>query len=214
MNLSHQNSKFLSHCCHQRHYFFEIKKCSESTRPICTPVYTPAEELVKIKMFPDPVPNDTGHYKSFSEVYGTATTEDHRPSKIEKQKKAPLHASVQNVTNSRIMHLWEEEVGLRQKKTEEEWSTKAQCRTRRTELFVWITDTRPQPGCLSIFMHSMPNVEWIGKIICWTIWHLDQSQMLPMHIASQDLAWNMANSSVLSVSSNIEGYYNTPTLCK
>ena len=104
-SLTPKLKEFLSHCCNQRHYFFEIKKCGESTCQICSPVRMPAEEFAKLKRFPDPVPNDTGHYKPFSEVYGTTTTEDHRPSNIEKRKKAPLHASVQNVKNSGIMLL-------------------------------------------------------------------------------------------------------------
>lgn len=68
----------------------------------------PAEEFAKIKEFPDPVPNDSGHYKTFGEVYGTVTTEDHRPSKAEKRKKVSLHASVQNIKHSGIMLMCEE----------------------------------------------------------------------------------------------------------
>ena len=33
-----QLRKFISHCCSQRHYFFEIKKCGEAACEICTPV--------------------------------------------------------------------------------------------------------------------------------------------------------------------------------
>ena len=36
-------------------YFFEIKKCGQSTCEVCTPIRMPFEEFSKIKTFPDPV---------------------------------------------------------------------------------------------------------------------------------------------------------------
>ena len=69
----------------------------------------PSEEFGKIKRFPDPVlDTDTCYYKPLVEVYGTVATEDHCPSKGEKKKRAPLHASLQNVKNSGLMLLCEE----------------------------------------------------------------------------------------------------------
>ncbi|CAG8853289.1 40035_t:CDS:1, partial [Gigaspora margarita] len=33
-----------------------------------------------LKQLPDPIPGNDLHYKSFEELYGTTTTEEHRPS--------------------------------------------------------------------------------------------------------------------------------------
>ena len=46
---------FMSHCCRERHYFFEIKKCGEENFQICHPVRSSPEEFAKFKPFPDPV---------------------------------------------------------------------------------------------------------------------------------------------------------------
>ena len=108
-NLTPKLKAFISHCCCQRHYFFEIKKCGVFACQICKSTRMPSEEFGKIKRFPDPVlDTDNCHYKPFGEVYGTVTTEDHRPSKSEKRKRVPLHASLQNVKNSGLMLLCEE----------------------------------------------------------------------------------------------------------
>lgn len=48
---------FMSHCCCQRHYFFEIRKCGEPTRELCTPIRMPLDKFAQIKRFPDPVLN-------------------------------------------------------------------------------------------------------------------------------------------------------------
>ena len=50
---------------------------------------------------PDPLPGEEGHYAPFSEVYGTATTEQHRPSlqvKNGRQKTLPFTASISNMS--------------------------------------------------------------------------------------------------------------------
>ena len=108
-SLTPKMNGFISHCCCQRYYFFEVKKCGESACQICAPIQMPSEEFSKIKRFPDSVMNtDTGHYKTFGEVYGTVTTEDHRPSKNEKRKRAPMQVSIRNVKNSGLMLLCEE----------------------------------------------------------------------------------------------------------
>ena len=60
----------------------------------------------EVYFLPDPVPNDDGHYKSFEDVYGTKTSEEHRPSLQKKpvnQKTLPFSASVQNARNTNIM---------------------------------------------------------------------------------------------------------------
>ena len=61
---------FMSHCCRERHYFFEIKKCGEEDCQICFPVRSSPEEFAKIKEFPDPVLKDDGHSKPFDDVHG------------------------------------------------------------------------------------------------------------------------------------------------
>ena len=104
--LTPELKEFMSHCCHERHYFFEIKKCGTSVCTICTPVPLPDEEFAKIKPFPDPVLKDDGHYKSFDNVYGTETSEDGRPSKQQQRKKLPFYASVQHVRNSSVMLMY------------------------------------------------------------------------------------------------------------
>ena len=47
----------------------------------------PASKFESIKFLPDPIPDMDGHYKTFSEIYGSTTTEEHRPSLIDSQKK-------------------------------------------------------------------------------------------------------------------------------
>lgn len=43
------------HCCRQRHYFFEIKKCGNEKCSICETVKLSADEFTKLKLFHDPV---------------------------------------------------------------------------------------------------------------------------------------------------------------
>ena len=59
--------EFISHCCRERHYCFEIKKCGETECTICLLVRLSTEEFMKVKPLPDPVLKDDGHY---DEVYG------------------------------------------------------------------------------------------------------------------------------------------------
>ena len=102
--------EFMSHCCRERHYFFEIKKCGETECTICFPVRLPSEEFQKVKPLPDPVLKDDGHYKPFDEVYGVETTEEHRPSlqKRSQKKTLPFYASVQHVRNTGMMLMCDE----------------------------------------------------------------------------------------------------------
>src|SRR6266540_3540866 len=70
----------MEHCCTSRHYFFSIKKCGESACTICRPPRCLPEDFEQLHHLPDPVPGEDLHYKSFEELYGKQTTEDHRPS--------------------------------------------------------------------------------------------------------------------------------------
>ena len=72
--------EFLEHCCKARHYSFSIKKCGEPTCTICRPPRCLLEDFEQLHHLPNPVPGEDLHYKSFEELYGMQTTEDHRPS--------------------------------------------------------------------------------------------------------------------------------------
>ncbi|GBB94705.1 hypothetical protein RclHR1_02400001 [Rhizophagus clarus] len=80
--------EFMEHYCKARHYFFSIKKCDEPTYTICRPFCCSPEDSKQLHFLPDPVPGEDLHYKSFKELYGMQTTEDHRTSfKSAKAKK-------------------------------------------------------------------------------------------------------------------------------
>ena len=67
---------FYDHCCRHRHYFFEIRKCGQSTCDICLPTRLPQEIFSQLQPFPDPTSSGVdGHYLPFSEVYGMSTSE-------------------------------------------------------------------------------------------------------------------------------------------
>ncbi|GET04088.1 uncharacterized protein LOC105326236 [Rhizophagus clarus] len=72
--------KFFEHCCTARHYSFTIKKCGEPDCTICHPPRCLPEDFDQLHRLPDPQPGEDMHYKSFEELYGKETTEDHRPS--------------------------------------------------------------------------------------------------------------------------------------
>ena len=102
---------FMSHCCQSQHYSFSIKKCGQSSCTSCKPIRMPSELFDQLHHLPDPIPCPDGHYKPFSEVYGTPTTEEFRPSlqlKKFKQKTLPFTASVQHVRNVNVMIQCEE----------------------------------------------------------------------------------------------------------
>ena len=74
-------AEFMAHCCTSRHYFFAIRKCGKVDCTICGPPTLPQEELQELKQFPDPVKEPDGsHYKPFSDIWGSVTTEKDRPS--------------------------------------------------------------------------------------------------------------------------------------
>ena len=64
---------FLNHCCL---YFFEIKKCGESSCTISKPVRLPDDIFRGLMHFPDPTPYSGGHYKPFAEIFGKETSEN------------------------------------------------------------------------------------------------------------------------------------------
>ena len=106
-----QLKAFLDHCCVLRKYMFQIKKCGSSACAICGPPCLPPEKFNQIKFLPDPMPGEAGHYKSFSEVYGTKTTEAHCPSaaKTAKRRKTlPFSSNLRHVKNVDMMLQCEE----------------------------------------------------------------------------------------------------------
>ena len=99
-------SRFLDHCTRQRHYFFEIKKCNQSTCGLCRAVRLPQEVFNQLKPFPDPMPGSDEHYLPFDDAYGSDTSEKHRPSvskKSSKQRSLPFHGKLQHVKNANLM---------------------------------------------------------------------------------------------------------------
>ena len=69
------------------------------------------EVFHEIKDLPDPVPSGDGHYKSFDTLYGTTTSEEHRPSlqtQSPRRKSLPFVASVQHARNTNLMVQCEE----------------------------------------------------------------------------------------------------------
>ena len=97
--------QYLEHCCTCRH-FFVVKKCGSSTCEFCDPPRLPKGIFSSLHVLPDPIPGEEGHYKEFSEVYGTTTTESYRPSLQKKSKKAktlPFASSLRHVNNVDMM---------------------------------------------------------------------------------------------------------------
>ncbi|CAB3989013.1 Hypothetical predicted protein [Paramuricea clavata] len=64
-------SKFLSHCCIEGHYCFQVKKCGLANCTICRSLHDERTRLVGTLLFP--VLDDDDHYKPFANVYKTET---------------------------------------------------------------------------------------------------------------------------------------------
>ena len=97
---------FLAHCCVQRKYMFQVKKCGSLTCSMCKPPRLSAEVFNRLKYVPDPVPGEEGHYKPFAEVYGTNTTEQYVPSmmsKTQRKKTLPFASNLRHVKNVDMM---------------------------------------------------------------------------------------------------------------
>ena len=80
--------EFMKHCCRIRHYSFQVRKCGKPGCFICRPVRMETSVFDSLHFLPDPVPGEDDHYKLFSEVYGSETTEQHRPSLQDTRKTA------------------------------------------------------------------------------------------------------------------------------
>ena len=93
--------EFIKHCCKVRYYSFQIKKCGQPSCAICKPVRLDSNVFETLSFLPDPIPENDEHYKSFSDVYGQTTSEQHRPSPTKKPKQkigfTPSQQHVENV---------------------------------------------------------------------------------------------------------------------
>ena len=98
-------SAFMDHCCTLCHYFVVIKKCGSPECSMCTPPHLPAEMFSALHKLPDPMPGDEGHFKTFSEVYGTDSNESHHPSlqKKPRTKTLPFASTLWHVQNVDMM---------------------------------------------------------------------------------------------------------------
>ena len=81
---------FFDHCCQLCHYSFCVKKCGSSDCNICKPLQMDSELYKKVHFLPDPVMGPDDHYKPFADVYGTPTTEEGRPSLMQRKKAKTL----------------------------------------------------------------------------------------------------------------------------
>ena len=103
--------EFKSHRCQSSHYTFDILKCGMNSCTLCPPVHLPPEVFKALHHIPYPTPGSDGHYLPFSEVFGTDTREEYRPSYKRKtpseskraKRKLPFYAGVQHVKNSQLM---------------------------------------------------------------------------------------------------------------
>jgi len=99
-------SQLFSHCCRERHYYFEIKQCGKAECYIYKPVRLELSVFQTIHNFPGPTQAENDHYKSFSDIYGQTTTEEHHPSlkkRLSKKKTLPFYGKLRHVKNANLM---------------------------------------------------------------------------------------------------------------
>ena len=94
---------FLRDHCKVRHYMFSVKKCVDPSC-ICKPPRLSREQFDSLHHLPDPVP-DGDHYKKFENLYGSTTTEQHRPSLQECKGKCgmPFTPTAQYANNVKLV---------------------------------------------------------------------------------------------------------------
>lgn len=104
------HSFLASHCC-LRHYMFCVKKCGKAACKVCQPPTLPIDVFESLHFIPDPEPETAEKYKSFQQLYGTATTDKHRPSlgkKPECVHGMPFSPTAQTAKNVEIVVLCSE----------------------------------------------------------------------------------------------------------
>ena len=98
-------AQYLSHCARECTYFVSIKKCRSRECNICEPPRINDHDFQHLDHIPDPTPDNAMHYKRFSKVFGTQTTEAAMPSsKTSKDcgSKVPFNVVKQHATNTDI----------------------------------------------------------------------------------------------------------------
>ena len=101
--------ELIKHCCQVRKYLFCVKKCGSPECTLCKPVRMDPELFKSIHFLPDPLIGEDNHYKCFSDVYGSTTTERDCPSSQSKAKKSlSFSPSKQHVLNVDTMVQCEE----------------------------------------------------------------------------------------------------------
>lgn len=86
----------MSHCCHSRTYFFEIRKCqvAKTGCMICKLPRSASDVFSKLRSFPDPIPKaNDDHYMLFCEIYGKETSEKYHPSSLQKASVSKLSST-------------------------------------------------------------------------------------------------------------------------
>ena len=73
-------AQYQSHCAWERTYFVSLKKCGSRDCIICKPPRLHDQDFRLLNHLRDPIPGTDDHYKEFSEVFGTETTEGAMPS--------------------------------------------------------------------------------------------------------------------------------------
>ncbi|RIB30087.1 hypothetical protein C2G38_2153715 [Gigaspora rosea] len=79
--------KFIDTHCQARAYSFQIKKCNNFSCLYCKPTRLLSQEFDNLSLLPDPI-SSKDYYAKFQQVYGTKTTEEHRPMYIQSQAKS------------------------------------------------------------------------------------------------------------------------------
>ena len=78
----------------------QVKKCGVPLCKICKPVRMDHNVFASLHFLPDPTPAGDGHYKSFCDIYGQVTSEEHRPSLQTSKKKLRNKALVLTQANN------------------------------------------------------------------------------------------------------------------
>lgn len=88
-------------------YIFQIKKCQSDTCGYCVinPPRLPAEQFAELFFVPDPVTGDNTTYKDFSDVYGTFTTDNARPSLKDATQESQRDKQFKKLLTSGIYYL-------------------------------------------------------------------------------------------------------------
>ena len=81
---------FLNYCCQMRHYTFCIKQCGQEDCTIYKPVWMDKDTFKKLRLLPDCLMQEDGHYLPFDQAFTRDTTEQDCPLLKEKQRQSPL----------------------------------------------------------------------------------------------------------------------------